>query len=45
MLCTVPRVTTFDFSGVTKADRATAQVWKRMHVKPRKARRTEHDAR
>uniref|UniRef100_A0A8D2BU61 Leucine-rich repeat-containing protein 51 n=1 Tax=Sus scrofa TaxID=9823 RepID=A0A8D2BU61_PIG len=45
VLCTVPRVTTFDFSGVTKADRATAQVWKRMHIKPRKARRTEHDAR
>ncbi|KAM4845361.1 leucine-rich repeat-containing protein 51 isoform 3-T10 [Thomomys bottae] len=38
VLCTLPRVTTFDFSGVTKADRTTAEVWKRMNIKPKKAR-------
>lgn len=38
VLCTLPRITTFDFSGVTKADRATAEVWKRMNIKPKKVR-------
>nr|XP_012374342.2 transmembrane O-methyltransferase homolog [Dasypus novemcinctus] len=38
VLCTVPRITTFDFSGVTKADRTTAEVWKRMNIKPKKSR-------
>lgn len=38
VLCTLPRITTFDFSGVTKADRTTAEVWKRMNIKPKKAR-------
>ncbi|XP_059786864.1 leucine-rich repeat-containing protein 51 isoform X1 [Balaenoptera ricei] len=36
VLCTLPRITTFDFSGVTKADRTTAEVWKRMNIKPKK---------
>ncbi|XP_017373887.1 leucine-rich repeat-containing protein 51-like [Cebus imitator] len=38
VLCTLPHITTFDFSGVTKADRTTAEVWKRMNIKPKKAR-------
>ncbi|XP_012869603.1 PREDICTED: leucine-rich repeat-containing protein 51 [Dipodomys ordii] len=38
VLCTLPRITTFDFSGVTKADRTTAEVWKRMNIKPKKVR-------
>ncbi|XP_048215395.1 leucine-rich repeat-containing protein 51 [Perognathus longimembris pacificus] len=38
VLCTLPRITTLDFSGVTKADRTTAEVWKRMNIKPKKAR-------
>ncbi|NP_001186287.1 leucine-rich repeat-containing protein 51 [Pongo pygmaeus] len=38
VLCTLSRITTFDFSGVTKADRTTAEVWKRMNIKPKKAR-------
>ncbi|KAI2561607.1 leucine rich transmembrane and O-methyltransferase domain containing [Homo sapiens] len=37
VLCTLSRITTFDFSGVTKADRTTAEVWKRMNIKPKKA--------
>ncbi|KAM5247144.1 leucine-rich repeat-containing protein 51 isoform 2-T2 [Ctenodactylus gundi] len=36
VLCTLPRITTFDFSGVTKGDRTTAEVWKRMNIKPKK---------
>ncbi|XP_076969838.1 leucine-rich repeat-containing protein 51 isoform X1 [Tamandua tetradactyla] len=38
VLCTLPHITTFDFSGVTKADRTTAEVWKRMNIKLKKAR-------
>lgn len=38
VLCTLPRITTFDFSGVTKADRTAAEVWKRMNIKPKKVR-------
>lgn len=38
VLCTLPRITTFDFSGVTKADRTTAEVWKSMNIKPKKVR-------
>ncbi|KAF6104366.1 hypothetical protein HJG60_011318 [Phyllostomus discolor] len=36
VLCTLPRITTLDFSGVTKADRTTAEVWKRMNIKHKK---------
>ncbi|XP_065802362.1 leucine-rich repeat-containing protein 51 isoform X3 [Muntiacus reevesi] len=43
VLCTLPRITTFDFSGVTKADRTTAEVWKRMNIKPKKVR-IKHNA-
>lgn len=38
VLCNLPRITTFDFSGVTKADRTTAEVWKRMNIRPKKVR-------
>lgn len=38
VLSTLPRITTFDFSGVTRADRTTAEVWKRMNIKPKKVR-------
>ncbi|KFO24002.1 leucine-rich repeat-containing protein 51 isoform X1 [Fukomys damarensis] len=37
VLCSLPRITTFDFSGVTKTDRTTAEVWKRMNIKTKKA--------
>ncbi|XP_029442646.1 leucine-rich repeat-containing protein 51-like isoform X2 [Rhinatrema bivittatum] len=30
---------TFDFSGVTKQDRSTAEVWRRMYVKPKLAKK------
>ncbi|XP_061003626.1 uncharacterized protein LOC133059899 [Dama dama] len=43
VLCTLPHITTFDFSGVTKADRTTAEVWKRMNIKPKKVR-IKHNA-
>lgn len=36
VLCTLPHITTLDFSGVTKADRTTAEVWKRMNIKHKK---------
>ncbi|XP_031243495.1 leucine-rich repeat-containing protein 51 isoform X2 [Mastomys coucha] len=42
VLCNLPHLTTFDFSGVTKADRSTAEVWKRMNIKPKKVR-VKHD--
>ncbi|XP_074073428.1 leucine-rich repeat-containing protein 51 isoform X2 [Macrotis lagotis] len=38
VLSTLPRLTTFDFGGVTKQDRITATVWRRMNVKPKKVR-------
>ncbi|XP_075858394.1 leucine-rich repeat-containing protein 51 isoform X3 [Microcebus murinus] len=38
VLCTLPRITTLDFSGITKADRTTAEVWKRMNIKPKKVK-------
>ncbi|CAK6449018.1 unnamed protein product [Pipistrellus nathusii] len=38
VLCTLPRITTFDFSGVTRADRTSAEVWKRMNIRPKKIR-------
>uniref|UniRef100_A0A8C9AA07 Uncharacterized protein n=1 Tax=Prolemur simus TaxID=1328070 RepID=A0A8C9AA07_PROSS len=34
VLCTLPRITTLDFSGVTKVDCTTAEVWKHMNIKP-----------
>uniref|UniRef100_A0A8C8W3G8 Leucine-rich repeat-containing protein 51 n=1 Tax=Peromyscus maniculatus bairdii TaxID=230844 RepID=A0A8C8W3G8_PERMB len=36
VLCNLPRITTFDFSGITKADLTTAEVWKCMNIKPKK---------
>ncbi|KAM9033287.1 leucine-rich repeat-containing protein 51 [Sarcophilus harrisii] len=38
VLSILPRITTFDFSGVTKQDRITATIWRRMNVKPKKVR-------
>ncbi|NP_001268958.1 leucine rich repeat containing 51 isoform X1 [Octodon degus] len=42
VLCSVPRITTFDFSGVTKSDRTTAEVWKRMNIRPKKTHLKEN---
>ncbi|XP_020823500.1 leucine-rich repeat-containing protein 51 isoform X2 [Phascolarctos cinereus] len=36
VLSILPRITTFDFSGVTKQDRITATIWRQMNVKPKK---------
>ena len=30
IICRLPQLQTFDFSGVTKSDRATAQTWRTM---------------
>ncbi|XP_027722069.1 leucine-rich repeat-containing protein 51-like [Vombatus ursinus] len=38
VLSILPRITTFDFSGVTKQDRITATIWRQMNVKPKKVR-------
>ncbi|XP_063162089.1 leucine-rich repeat-containing protein 51 isoform X2 [Candoia aspera] len=35
VLSTLPQLKSFDFSGVTKLDRATAAVWRRMNIKPK----------
>lgn len=38
VLSILPRITTFDFSGVTKQDRITANIWRRMNIKPKRVR-------
>ena len=39
VLSTIPQLQTFDFSGVTKEERATAATWLRMNAKRPKAKR------
>ncbi|XP_060119706.1 leucine-rich repeat-containing protein 51 [Heteronotia binoei] len=39
VISTLPNLKSFDFSGVTKLDRSTAAVWRRMNIKPKKVRK------
>ncbi|KAG8137153.1 hypothetical protein E2320_005680 [Naja naja] len=39
ILSTLPQLKNFDFSGVTKLDRSTAAVWRRMNIKPKVIRK------
>ncbi|XP_020647570.1 leucine-rich repeat-containing protein 51 isoform X2 [Pogona vitticeps] len=39
VLSTLPQLKTFDFSGVTKLDRSTAAIWRRMNIKPKVVRK------
>ncbi|XP_058041281.1 leucine-rich repeat-containing protein 51 isoform X5 [Ahaetulla prasina] len=39
VLSTLPQLKSFDFSGVTKLDRSTAAVWRRMNIKPKVIRK------
>ncbi|XP_034971776.1 leucine-rich repeat-containing protein 51 isoform X2 [Zootoca vivipara] len=43
VLSTLPNLKSFDFSGVTKLDRTTAAVWRRMNIRPKKVRRRRDD--
>uniref|UniRef100_A0A8D2LGB8 Leucine-rich repeat-containing protein 51 n=1 Tax=Varanus komodoensis TaxID=61221 RepID=A0A8D2LGB8_VARKO len=39
VLSTLPQLKSFDFSGVTRLDRSTAAIWRRMNIRPKVARR------
>ncbi|XP_019379308.1 PREDICTED: leucine-rich repeat-containing protein 51-like [Gavialis gangeticus] len=39
VLSTLPQLKSFDFSTVTKQDRSTAAIWKRMNAQPKKAKK------
>ncbi|CAM5073036.1 unnamed protein product [Natator depressus] len=39
VLSVLPQLKSFDFSGVTKQDRSTATIWRRMNVKPKKVKK------
>ncbi|KAH0625337.1 hypothetical protein JD844_033864, partial [Phrynosoma platyrhinos] len=39
VISTLPNLKSFDFSGVTKLDRSTANVWRRMNIKPKVVRK------
>lgn len=43
VLSRVPQLQTVDFSGVTKADRATADTWKRMIAPRRKNKKQSRE--
>ncbi|XP_061485183.1 leucine-rich repeat-containing protein 51 isoform X2 [Rhineura floridana] len=43
VLSTLPNLKSFDFSGVTKLDRTTAAVWRRMNIKPKVVRKRRDD--
>ncbi|XP_054830841.1 leucine-rich repeat-containing protein 51 isoform X2 [Eublepharis macularius] len=43
VVSTLPQLKSFDFSGVTKLDRSTAAVWRRMNIKPKKVRKRLSD--
>ncbi|CAI5773650.1 leucine-rich repeat-containing protein 51 isoform X3 [Podarcis lilfordi] len=43
VLSTLPHLKSFDFSGVTKLDRTTAAVWRRMNIRPKKVRKRRDD--
>ncbi|KYO49167.1 leucine-rich repeat-containing protein 51 isoform X2 [Alligator mississippiensis] len=39
VLSTLPQLKSFDFSAVTKQDRSTAAIWKRMNAQPKAAKK------
>nr|XP_056714626.1 leucine-rich repeat-containing protein 51 [Euleptes europaea] len=39
VISTLPNLKSFDFSTITKLDRSTAAVWRRMNIKPKKIRK------
>nr|XP_060627294.1 leucine-rich repeat-containing protein 51 isoform X2 [Anolis sagrei ordinatus] len=43
VVSTLPNLKSFDFSGVTKLDRSTANVWRRMNIKPKRVRKKRDD--
>ncbi|XP_012812100.1 uncharacterized protein LOC394652 isoform X1 [Xenopus tropicalis] len=43
ILSVLPQLKTLDFSAVTKQDRVTADVWRRMNMKPRRLRRNKDE--
>ncbi|CAM2095515.1 unnamed protein product [Caretta caretta] len=43
VLSVLPQLKSFDFSGVTKQDRSTATIWRRMNVKPKKVKKRRDD--
>ncbi|CAM4341555.1 leucine-rich repeat-containing protein 51 [Caretta caretta] len=43
VLSVLPQLKSFDFSGVTKQDRSTATIWRRMNVKPKKVKKRQDD--
>ncbi|XP_075448922.1 leucine-rich repeat-containing protein 51 [Ascaphus truei] len=43
VLSVLPHLKSFDFSGVTKQDRVTAEVWRRMNVRPKRAKRIKDE--
>lgn len=43
VISTLPNLKSFDFSGITKLDRSTASVWRRMNIKPKKVRKKRSD--
>ncbi|XP_077197242.1 leucine-rich repeat-containing protein 51 isoform X2 [Paroedura picta] len=43
VVSTLPNLKSFDFSGITKLDRSTAAVWRRMNIKPKKVRKRLSD--
>ncbi|XP_037768927.1 leucine-rich repeat-containing protein 51 [Chelonia mydas] len=43
VLSVLPQLKSFDFSGVTKQDRSTATIWRRMNVRPKKVKKRRDD--
>ncbi|XP_066444491.1 leucine-rich repeat-containing protein 51 [Eleutherodactylus coqui] len=41
ILCLLPGLKSLDFSAVTKQDRVTAEVWRRMNLRPKHSKRTK----
>ncbi|KAL8191387.1 UNVERIFIED_CONTAM: hypothetical protein K2H54_073335 [Gekko kuhli] len=39
IISTLPNLKSFDFSTITKLDRSTAAVWRRMNIRPKKVRK------
>lgn len=45
VICTLPQLQTFDFSGITIAERSTAQIWQRMiATKPRTKKKLKNES-
>ncbi|XP_044143605.1 leucine-rich repeat-containing protein 51 [Bufo gargarizans] len=43
ILSLLPNLKSLDFSAVTKQDRASAEVWRRMNLKPRRGKRSKKE--